>query len=176
MPVKRTQHKTGYSVINNVTLRDNELSLSARGLLVYMLSFKDNWDFRAEQLTQELPCGRDAVYRLLKELENYGYLERKKIRGKDGQLSKSTYTIYECPQTFLTDNATLGKPAPGNPNMENQGLEKPTIKKEGIKKNHLKEVISTGVYTTTDKEQEKPEKRKWNTKYGGLPSWAISKD
>lgn len=40
----------------------------------------------------------DAVGKALKGLENEGYMERRQLRGKDGRIMDTEYTIYEQPR------------------------------------------------------------------------------
>ena len=45
MSVFRIEKNKNYTVMSNHHLRDNELSLKAKGLLSQMLSLPENWDY-----------------------------------------------------------------------------------------------------------------------------------
>src|SRR5262249_62115727 len=63
-----------------------ELSWAARGLLGYLLSRPDNWQVRMGDLISRGPTGRDAMRRMVKELETAGYVRRGRERGGGGRL------------------------------------------------------------------------------------------
>lgn len=52
MSVFRVEKNKNYTVISNYHLRDKNLSLKAKGLLSYMLSLPDNWDYSLEGLVK----------------------------------------------------------------------------------------------------------------------------
>lgn len=45
--------------------------------------------------------GVDAIGKTLKELELAGYIIRRQLRGKDGRISDTEYTIFEKPESPL---------------------------------------------------------------------------
>ena len=51
----------------------------------------------------------------LKELELAGYIIRRQLRGKDGRISDTEYTIFERPRSLSTgcDFTRYGKPVSG---------------------------------------------------------------
>jgi hypothetical protein len=189
MPIVRSQHKKDFTRISITTLRDKQLSLPARGLLTYMLSFKDDWEFKPELLIRELPCGRNAIYRLFKELENQGYLVRDQTRRSSGKLDRAVYTVYERPQPLLTVYPTEAVSGPAKPDTENGAPVFGTIKKDCIKNDCFKERLYTNTNTSTERNAKDLEKGKEMTederleaarqaveaKYGRLPDWAKRK-
>lgn len=62
--------------------QDNRLSLSARGLLLFLLSYPPDRTFDSEWLETQAPDGRTEVPAALRELEALGYLH-------DGVISDS---------------------------------------------------------------------------------------
>lgn len=63
----------------NETARDGALSFRARGLLAYMLSHKRGWSFSVVKLAAQSTEGVAAVRTAIGELEDLGYLERKRV-------------------------------------------------------------------------------------------------
>ena len=51
MAVFRVEKNSGYTVMPNHHLRNQELSLKAKGLLSQMLSLPDNWDYTLKGLS-----------------------------------------------------------------------------------------------------------------------------
>lgn len=99
--VKKTQN---YSVISNVPIQDTLMSMKAKGLLTYMLSRPDDWDFSIEGLATAFSDGRRAISTALKELEDHGYLKRElQKRNAGGTFSKAEYTVYEEPYFTLEE-------------------------------------------------------------------------
>lgn len=83
-----------YKTINTSFATDERLTWGARGLLVYLLSKPDDWKVMVPDLIKQSSAGRDAVYKILKNLEETGYLQRIRTRRDDGTFEYST-VIYE---------------------------------------------------------------------------------
>src|SRR6266404_5784227 len=112
---KKTQN---FSVLYNVPFRDRRLSLEARGLLVFLLTKRDNWILKTEALINESPnAGRDKILRILREFKEFGFLHRRKYQAQGGQWEWET-VIYESP----ADNPNFKGLIPGlyteNPAIE----------------------------------------------------------
>jgi hypothetical protein len=91
-------HKTKkYSVISNTASDDARLSFGARGVMTYLLTKPDNWEVRSSDLIEVSPHGRDAIRAMLRELEKFGYLHRKRIRLENGRYGWET-EVFEEPQ------------------------------------------------------------------------------
>lgn len=76
--IKLQKQSINYTQVSNITLRDPQLTLKAKGLFSYLYSKPDNWDFNGDRICLESLDGRKSVYAGLKELENNGYIIRKK--------------------------------------------------------------------------------------------------
>ena len=72
MPVIRAKQTKNFTQISNSALRKKELSLKARGLLAYMLSFSDEWDFSVSHIVRESGEREKSVRAALSELEAAG--------------------------------------------------------------------------------------------------------
>lgn len=104
--IYRVKKEARFTVIDNQLATDSRLSFGARGLLVYLLSKPDNWEVRMSDLINASPAGRTAVTRMVKELEDAGYMRRVQERSTDGTFGQGHTEVYESPQSgFLhTDN------------------------------------------------------------------------
>lgn len=67
-----------FAQISNAALQDRRLSLSARGILAFVLSLPPEKTFSARWLETQVPDGRREVRSALKELEACGYYSRTK--------------------------------------------------------------------------------------------------
>ena len=93
MAVFRVERTRDYTVMCNHHLKDSNLSLKAKGLLSMMLSLPDEWNYTTRGLATICKEGVDAIGKTLKELELAGYIIRRQLRGKDGRISDTEYTL-----------------------------------------------------------------------------------
>ena len=98
MAVFRVERTRDYTVMCNHHLKNSDLSLKAKGLLSMMLSLPDEWNYTTRGLAAICKEGVDAIGKTLKELELAGYIIRRQLRGKDGRISNTEYTIFEKPR------------------------------------------------------------------------------
>ena len=98
MNEKKILYAYGLSLIHIYHLKDSNLSLKAKGLLSMMLSLPDEWNYTTRGLAAICKEGVDAIGKTLKELELAGYIIRRQLRGKDGRISDTEYTIFEKPR------------------------------------------------------------------------------
>ena len=98
MAVFRVQKTQNYTVMSNYHLNDKALSLKAKGLLSLMLSLPDTWDYTTRGLASICKEGVDSVCATVRELEAAGYIIRRRIRDKNGQMRGMEYTVLEQPQ------------------------------------------------------------------------------
>lgn len=108
--------------MSNYHLRDPNLSNKARGLLSTMLSLPENWDYTTRGLARICKDGVDGITAQLKELEQYGYLVRHRVRDAGGRIVDMEYIIYEKPHTASPDTE---KPYMVKPDMDLPCLETP---------------------------------------------------
>ena len=94
MAVFRIEKTRDYTVMSNHHLRDQSLSLKAKGLLSMMLSLPEEWNYTTRGLASICKEGTDSIGSALKELERTGYIVRNRLR--DSKLvnkAQRTYTI-----------------------------------------------------------------------------------
>ena len=123
MAVFRVERTRDYTVMCNHHLKDSNLSLKAKGLLSMMLSLPDEWNYTTRGLAAICKEGVDAIGKTLKELELAGYIIRRQLRGKDGRISDTEYTIFEKPRNPSPPDTTL--PDTENPYLDNPDTEAP---------------------------------------------------
>lgn len=121
MAVCRVEKNKNYTTMSNFHLRDPNLSNKARGLLSTMLSLPDSWDYTTRGLAAICKDGVDGITAQLKELEQYGYLIRHRIRDSNGRIVDMEYIIYEQPHTASpdTEKPYMVKPDMAFPRLEN---------------------------------------------------------
>ena len=118
----RTVKTNRYSVIANAILQDDRLSYSARGIAACMLSKPDGWRIREENLYTTSPDSRGVVRRAEAELQEHGYLHRRRYQDGRGRWQHDV-ALYEEPHTCDCDNPacrnwhapTVGSPTAGRP-------------------------------------------------------------
>ena len=121
----RVEKTKGYTVMSNYHLRDENLSLKAKGLLSLVLSLPEKWDYSIKGLESICKEGKASVASALKELEEFKYLERERVFGEKNRITGFTYVFYEFPKSPYTDFRYMESPYPGFPytdfpDMENQ--------------------------------------------------------
>ena len=124
MSVFKIEKNSNYTVMSNYHLRDKNLSYKAKGLLSFMLSLSDDWDYSLAGLCSISKEGRDGIRSILKELQEYHYLEIEKVRGEKGYFEYN-YLIYEIPH-FVELESDKEYPDTENPHLDIPNVEEPT--------------------------------------------------
>ncbi len=76
-------------------LDNSALSWGAKGLLSFILAtYPTGLGITTQNFIDASPNGRDTVYKLLKELEREGYIQRQTIRATNGMIEGIEYFIY----------------------------------------------------------------------------------
>ena len=120
MAVYRVERTRDYTVMSNCHLKDTSLSLKAKGLLSMMLSLPNEWNYNTRGLAAICKEGVDAIGSAIRELEGRGYIVRRQLRGADGRITDTEYTIYEQPQQPDPPAPELpDAPGPDMPHPEN---------------------------------------------------------
>lgn len=116
MPVFRVEKTQNYTVMANHHLKNKKLSLKAKGLLSMLLSLPDSWKHSIVGYASICKDGVDGVTAGIKELEENGYIVRKRLRNEKGRFAEVEYTILELPKTAPKEDI---------PKLENPILENP---------------------------------------------------
>ena len=147
MAVFRIERTRDYTVMSNHHLRNEKLSLKAKGLLSMMLSLPDDWNYTTRGLAKICKEGVDAIGGALRELESAGYIVRHQLRDRYGRISDTEYVIYEQPQPKQPD---MPQPDTASPGTENPYLDKPDTEKPAelnIEKSNTQKSITHGSST-----------------------------
>ena len=147
MAVFRIERTRDYTVMSNHHLRNEKLSLKAKGLLSMMLSLPDDWNYTTRGLAKICKEGVDAIGGALRELERAGYIVRHQMRDRQGRISDTEYVIYEQPQP---KNPDTPQPDTAAPDTENPYLDKPDTEKPAelnIEKSNTQKSITHGSST-----------------------------
>lgn len=125
------QRRTQFTMLQNAMLRDDTLSLKAKGLLGVMLSFPDDWTYYMSHLIEQSTDGREAHQSAMKELLGAGYVHRQAAKDPEtGKLAGWEYLVSDeklpgaCGktdgrETRQTVQPSVGKPAATNTDSTN---------------------------------------------------------
>jgi len=130
MSVYRVEKTSNFTIMSNRHLQDRRLSLKAKGLLSYMLSLPDDWDYSVRGLAVCCKEGADAIRHAIHELEANGYLRRTTDRSS-GKISGQIYDIFEEPidaeKVETAEEPALDSPALEEPTLDFPILDFPTL-------------------------------------------------
>ncbi|MCL2773854.1 MAG: helix-turn-helix domain-containing protein, partial [Oscillospiraceae bacterium] len=99
MPKFKYEKTKDFTIMSNCHFKDKRLSLKSMGLLCFMLSLPESWNYSLAGLETILKDGRDSINSAIHDLEKYGYLKRETLRDSKGRYIDVEYTIYEIPRT-----------------------------------------------------------------------------
>lgn len=138
----RMRYEDEFVTLRNVWMRDERLSFRARGILGYLMTHDDGFTTSTEQLARVAKEGRDATRTAVAELEQFGYLTRRRV--SDGHRFTILWQLADpfasTPQPVDNSAPYDGKPgdgfpgvrtsrAPGNPPTGNPSIEENKTKK-----------------------------------------------
>lgn len=126
--IRAPRPASGFTVLDNRLINDQNLGWHAKGLLIYLLSKPDHWQVSVAQLCNHTDkglsrrSGRDAVYSILREIEQAGYVSRRPKRGDDGNFIGTEYVVSETPRHTEKPDAV---PHTENPDTVKPDAEEP---------------------------------------------------
>lgn len=132
-----------YAAIPNHILRDEAMSMEARGLLALLMTYSDDWVFSRAHLMKVTGWGRDKFQRAMRELIGAGYVERVESRSDGGKLSGTTWVIHDDPTESLKTRSSVSTEGlknrpPVKPTAGKSGpLRRPTEKEDQIERKDL---------------------------------------
>ena len=178
----KSELKEKFSTLPNALINDGRLAAEHLGLIVYLLSKPNDWVVRVTDLRKRFDYGRDKVYRILAQLEQYGYISKEQVK-VDGKFAETRYTVSDSP---CTEKPYTEKPYTENPtltkeryilNKDNTNLPK--------KKKSEKMLLIDYVLDDADKQyatdkgldwsEIAEDVRLWNEKNGDKASYASCK-
>ena len=141
MAIIRVDKRSNYTVVDNTFIRDMNLSLKAKGLMLMMLSLPPEWDYSVAGLSAICKEGMTAIRGALKELEECGYLRRERRNSEKGYFVYE-YILSEIPQPYNGNLHTVEEHTEDtytdNTHTENRTqLSKDVLNKEELNKDNL---------------------------------------
>jgi hypothetical protein len=132
----RIEKTKDYTVMSNYHLREKKMSLKAKGLLSWMLSNNDDWDYSIAGIVANCKENETAVQSALQELKDFGDLEIRKLMPESEMNADGTketirnrieyeYVIHEKPISQNSDCQGGDFLRLENQGIENQGIENP---------------------------------------------------
>ena len=168
MAIYRVHKKNDYTMINNYLIKDKNLKLKDKGMLLMLLSLPDNWNFSVMGLMTLCQESKNTINDILNNLQKNNYLERNRIY-ENGKIIDWQYDIYEIPKNLYLKNQDIENQDINfldienctqlNTNKENTNKLKTNNKeiyKESIEEiiNYLNNKIDTHYRTTTPKTKQ----------------------
>lgn len=113
MRIIRSHPEASFTIIPNAALQDARLSIAAIGVLAQLLSRPDDWDTSADAMSEfarrhrgDRPGeGRRAMRAAFAELEDHGYLVRRKMRDAGGRFV-TVLVLHDTPGHQATETST----------------------------------------------------------------------
>jgi hypothetical protein len=108
----RIKHDHNYTTLSNKMLDDNRLSFKARGLLSFMLTKPNDWQFHRNELKDHSDMdGNSSIGSAIKELIKTGYLTCHQKKDDEGRWAESEWEVRESP---AYEKPSTGLPAAVN--------------------------------------------------------------
>lgn len=100
-----------FTALPNFVSRDKRTSWKAKGIFLYLASRPDDWQFNMAEIQTNATDGKASLQTGLKELEETGYLIRKRSTNKKGQFNGWDYilTLPDKPVFTLSDKTVNGQ-------------------------------------------------------------------
>jgi hypothetical protein len=139
-----------YLQIRRSTAQDARLTFEARGVLLYLLSKPEGWTVLNSDLLKQGNIGMHTLKRVLKELEQYGYMSRKRVRLRDGKFIWER-VYFEAPDENPEHQAA-------SPQVENQPMVKsvqPQVDLPSVEKPRVENQPSYIVQSKQNTEEQK---------------------
>lgn len=138
------KHPYGYAA--NTVINDKELTFTAKGVYLYLLSKPNEWDFSAHRIANDSASTEHMVSKSLRELEAHGLLQRQKMPS-----GRVVYHIID-PVTESVVVKTQNPPDQNRPSqnrpsqnrLEGDISKKESSKKENSKKEDILEKVIQG--------------------------------
>lgn len=121
MPIIKKSVFDKTTILTNEFLQNKNISLDAKGLLGYMLSLPNNWDFTIAGIANQTNTSEYKITKLLQELETNGYHTKKHVY-ENGRIKDWIYYIFAEPRQDIINKTFDNKVF--EQELENQDVEK----------------------------------------------------
>jgi hypothetical protein len=105
MPKLIKRDRGNYTNVSNIVVRDSRLSWKARGIFLYLWSQANEWQFYVSEIATHATDGESALRSGLKELEQYGYLERNHRHNDSGSFDGMNWILTDTPEQDFDHHA-----------------------------------------------------------------------
>src|SRR5688572_159428 len=95
--IKIKKRENPFAQIDKEAINDDSMSWAAKGMLTYLISKPADWKVQVNHLIKKATDGRDAVYSILRELREVGYMLMETKNDAKGRLM-TVYTVSEKPE------------------------------------------------------------------------------
>lgn len=133
MPIIKKSVFNKTTILANEFLQNENITLEAKGLLGYLLSLPNNWDFTIAGISKKTNTSEYKITKILQELEANGYHTKKHIY-ENGRIKDWIYYIFAEPRQDIIDKTfdiTTFEQDAENQDVENQeccfSMDKQTI-------------------------------------------------
>jgi uncharacterized phage protein (TIGR02220 family) len=132
MAIIKIKKSVNYTVIDNTPIKDVNLSLQAKGLIIFLMSLPNDFEINKTSLHQFSKNGRDSTIKAFDELMEAGYITQEK---KEGSKFGFNYTVSDIPSLEIRN---------GIPVTENKELiNKEKVSKVNNKKANKKDFLES---------------------------------
>jgi hypothetical protein len=112
--VRQKRPEGNFYILDKAISEDRRLSWSARGVLIFLLGKPDHWKVSIQNLINETEeadphSRRDAIYKILAELQRVGYVSKTQPKHDDGSFGEIDYLVGETcsPLTDIPETVPL---------------------------------------------------------------------
>ncbi|WP_133119884.1 hypothetical protein [Pseudooceanicola lipolyticus] len=152
-----------YAAIPNDAMRDQTLSIDARGMLALLMTYADDWVFHRDHLMTIAKVGRDRFQKIMRELIEAGYVRRIATRGQGGKVAGSTWLINDAPETNAPVSSNVA-PTTDQDRQTDRQPEFPALGSTDSLKNRPPEKPTAGFSGPLRRPTDKKTKRKEKTR------------
>ena len=103
MEVVRVKKDKNYTTINNTMFKNKNISCKSKGIFATIMSLPNDWDFSISGMSSVLKEGKKSIYGAIKELQEYGYVEKTTTRNDKGLITGVEYKFFETPKNKEID-------------------------------------------------------------------------
>lgn len=113
------EYEASNTTTHNFSMTQHELSRNGYGMpqdttmmLIYLLSFSGSWKFIPSVIQAQVQIGKKKYQRQMKQLEEAGFIKRKRKQLPNGHFTKSVFLINEKPIYKVKPSLEQDKPQP----------------------------------------------------------------
>lgn len=94
----KSKQSGNFAIVPKKPFLRDDLTLQAKGLLIYLLTLPPNWVIYKRELPNHFINGRDSIIRAFNQLVEKKYIITIDIRNKKGQIKGYNHIVYDVAQ------------------------------------------------------------------------------